>query len=293
MNALLEMIAKEAGPGVYAVTSYFYTACAADGWQETKRYFYSTDIENQWTSRSSIPITAEVLIIPIHTGGTTIDRHWSAVLRRRALHMDRYDFFYFDSLNNPFRATDVRTLLSNTELYEPDRGDTWTTVRCCHQKRRECGPNTAINIALAIRSIQEVTPGARMQMALGTVPEREEKLRAWAKKSLLDAKIASMEWIGNMVQTTAPAAASSTAAATGGGGGRNGGRSDTMTSEKRGATQVGGKKKKRRPLANTNDNGDNNNNKNTNKVRKGKSKRKIRSKRKERDDIKYQKQQTP
>ena len=104
MNTLLKMIANEAGPGVYAVTSYFYTAIAAEGWPETKRYFYSTDIGNQWASRSSIPITADVLIIPIHTGGTAIDRHWSAVLRRRALHMDRYDFFYFDSLNSLDRA---------------------------------------------------------------------------------------------------------------------------------------------------------------------------------------------
>ena len=63
--------------------------------------------------------------------------------------------------------------LNSTELYEPDRGDSWTTVYCCNQLRRECGQNTAMNIALAIRSLQKDVPGARLQLALEKLPERE------------------------------------------------------------------------------------------------------------------------
>lgn len=193
MDALLKLIAHEARTEVYAVSTYFYAKTVTEGWNETKKFFYSTDIEDQWMTRSSIPISAEALIIPIHTGETVIDRHWTALLRLRAQDETRYNFYYFDSLNSTVRNAAIRNILSSTPLFVPERGDTWEMVPCCRQELRECGPNTAVNITLALR--YPMDRGLAAQQALRMVTNRNRKFRMWAEKSLDDAKVASMDWL--------------------------------------------------------------------------------------------------
>ena len=116
MNALLDLIAMDADNNTYSVSTHFYTILAANNWQECKHFFNSTDVDEQWETRSSIPINADTLIIPVHTGNTLANQHWSVLLRTRSQPKGRYELFYFDSLNDPSRAAAVCSLLKSTPL---------------------------------------------------------------------------------------------------------------------------------------------------------------------------------
>lgn len=178
LDAALALIA-DAHDDTVAITSHFSTQLRTRGWTQAKTLLPKYN-------------PTDTLIIPVHTGGNTIARHWSLLIRKKILEDGRYHFFYYDSLNSKSRATTIRTILETSRLYSTSRGDRWHNIECCPQQGRTCGPVTALNAALALDSTDH---GESRQLALRGIPARGKITHAWLKTCINSKSVAPLRWI--------------------------------------------------------------------------------------------------
>jgi hypothetical protein len=116
LDAVMTLIATYYGQAK-AVSSHFSTVLRTRGWNEAKRMLPKCDD------------TKDALLIPIHTGGNTMARHWSLLIRKpnpQRTNTTCFNFYYYDSLNSPQRAKSTWRIMRNTPLYSP-RDDSWNT----------------------------------------------------------------------------------------------------------------------------------------------------------------------
>ena len=77
--------------------------------------------------------------------------HWTGLIRQYNTKRKAYDLFFLDTLNSRVYNNEVKRLLSTTPLFDNiKRRDKWLQVNCTRQTERECGPRTALNLALAL-----------------------------------------------------------------------------------------------------------------------------------------------